>query len=95
MPKHIEQRLREQLRDKGLSPAYAAAAARKKMREAGNVEKDNTLTAKGAERSRMGAAGRAKDRAAKATGRKPSEYTYNPMNNTARLKRASTKGRKS
>ena len=87
MSKHIETRLREQLRAKGMLPAHAAATARKTMIKAGNVTKDGTLTEKGRARSAMGAAGRAKDRAARATGRKPSDYTYNQMKNTARLKK--------
>ena len=87
MSKPIEQRLREQLRKKGMSPEYAAATARKAMMKAGNVKPDGTMTKQGETRSQMGAAGRAKDRAAKAAGRSPQDYTYNQLANRARLKK--------
>ena len=87
MAKHIEQRLIEQLKAKGKSEGEARAIARAKMKQAGNVKSDGSLTAKGEARSKLGAAGRAKDRAAKASGKKASEYTYNQLNNTARLKK--------
>lgn len=87
MSKHIETRLREQLRAKGMSPDHAAATARKAMVKAGNVNQDGSLTDKGKARSKLGAAGRAKDRAARASGRKAGDYAYNQMNNTARLKK--------
>lgn len=44
------------------------------------------LTAKGKKRQAMGASGRAKDRAAKASGRKTSEYNYSSKTNRATLK---------
>lgn len=44
------------------------------------------LTAKGKKRQAMGAAGRAKDRASKASGRKTSEYNYSSKTNRATLK---------
>ena len=49
--------------------------------------KGNKLTKHGEERQKLGAAGRAKDRAAKAEGGKPSDYTYNPKTNGARKKK--------
>ena len=85
--KPILQRLVEQLRRKGMSVGMANAVARKKLQQSGNLKKgSDKMTSKGKKRSAMGAAGRAKDRAAKASGRKPSEYKYNARNNTARLK---------
>ncbi len=87
MAKHIEKRLVEQLKAKGKSTGEAHAIARASMKKAGNVTSSGKLTEKGKRRSKMGAAGRAKDRAAKATGRKASQYTYNAQNNTARLKK--------
>lgn len=44
------------------------------------------LTAKGKARQALGAAGRAKDRAAKESGRKASAYKYNAKTNRATLK---------
>jgi len=86
MAKHIEKRLVEQLKAKGKPVGQAHAIARASMKKAGNVTSSGKLTEKGKKRSAMGAAGRAKDRAAKRTGRKASQYTYNARNNTARLK---------
>jgi hypothetical protein len=44
------------------------------------------LTTEGKKRQAMGASGRAKDRAAKKQGGKPSDYTYNPRTNVAHKK---------
>lgn len=44
------------------------------------------LTAEGKKRQAMGAAGRAKDRAAKKSGRKTNEFKYNAKTNRATLK---------
>jgi hypothetical protein len=88
MPPPIVKRLTAQLRAKGMPEGKANAVAIKKMQEAGNLKPGSTdMTEKGKARTAMGAAGRAKDRAAKETGRKPGDYTYNQLNNTARLKR--------
>ena len=88
MAKPIHKRLTEQLIRGGMPKPKAAAVAVKKMQEAGNLKPGTTeLTAKGKKRSKMGAAGRAKDRAAKASGHKASEYKYNPRTNRARLKK--------
>lgn len=46
--------------------------------------KGSKLTAHGAERQALGAAGRAKDRAAKRSGGDPNDYAYNPRTNIAR-----------
>lgn len=53
----------------------------------GHVDKDGNLTAKGRKRDSMTAAERAKDRAAKAQGKKTSQFKYNPKTNRATLKR--------
>lgn len=63
------------------SEAYAVA--NKKMKEAGNIDKHGKATAKGTKRGNMTPAQRAKDRAAKVSGGKPSDYKYNKKNNTA------------
>lgn len=46
------------------------------------------LTEKGRKRNAMTAEERAKDREAKYSGRKPSDYRYNPRTNRATLKKA-------
>lgn len=87
----ILDRLVEQLRKQGMSTAMANATARKQLQKAGILKKGSEeLTAYGKKRQAMGAAGRAKDRAAKRSGRKASEYKYNAKTNRATLK----KGRK-
>lgn len=84
----ILKRLVTQLRRNGMSEGAANATARKRLQEAGILKKgSDELTEYGKKRQRMGAAGRAKDRAAKATGRKASDYTYNARTNKARLKK--------
>ena len=84
----ILDRLVGQLRKQGMSIAMANAVARKKLREAGILKKNSEeLTAYGKKRQAMGAAGRAKDRAAKASGRKASDYKYNSKTNRATLKK--------
>lgn len=86
MPKILE-RLVSQLEAKGMGKSKAFAVATKKQQEAGNLKPGTQeLTAKGAKRQAMGAAGRAKDRAAKESGGKPSDYTYNQLTNRARKK---------
>jgi len=85
--KPITKRLVEQLKAKGMPEGKAHAVANKKMQAAGNITKSGKETKKGKKRTKMGAAGRAKDRAAKSSGKKASDYTYNQMNNTARLKK--------
>lgn len=85
-PKILE-RLINQLKDKGFDVGAATAIATKQQQKAGNIKKGSQeLTKKGKKRQKMGAAGRAKDRAAKRSGRKSSEYKYNPRNNQATLK---------
>lgn len=86
MPAILE-RLVTQLKRKGMGTAQANATARRRLQSAGVLKKGtDELTAKGKKRQALGAAGRAKSRAAKASGRKPSEYSYNPRTNRATLK---------
>lgn len=83
MPK-ILHRLVDQLKQKGMSDNSAWAIATKQQQKAGNLKPGTQeLTAKGAKRQAMGAAGRAKDRAAKASGGSPSDYSYSSKTNTA------------
>ena len=84
----ILDRLISQLRRQGMSTAMANAVARKRLQEAGILKKGSEeLTAYGKKRQAMGAAGRAKDRAAKASGKKASQYKYNAKTNRATLKK--------
>jgi peptidoglycan hydrolase-like protein with peptidoglycan-binding domain len=79
----IVRRLTQQLRDKGYSPDDARDIATRAMQRAGNVDAAGHETLKGSRRASMGADGRAKDRAAKQSGRSPSDYVYNPKTNRA------------
>jgi hypothetical protein len=84
MPK-ILHRLVDQLKAKGTPESSAWAIATKQQQKAGNLKPGTQdLTAKGVKRQAMGAAGRAKDRAAKAGGGSPSDYTYSKKTNQAR-----------
>jgi hypothetical protein len=56
------------------------------LRHSGVLKADGTLTAKGRSRTAMGPAGRAKDRAARQTGHKKTDYVYDPRTNRATLK---------
>ena len=90
MPK-IYKRLVKQVAAKGAKSAHAVATA---QLEKSGLMRDGKLTAKGKKRQAMGPAGRAKDRAAKASsGHKPSDYTYNSKTNRATLKKGK-KGRR-
>lgn len=83
----ILKRLEGQLEDKGMSVGSAAAIARSTLQKSGVLKSGSQkLTKKGKKRQKMGADGRAKDRAAKKSGRKASEYKYNPRNNQATLR---------
>lgn len=80
-------RLESQLRAKGMNPGQAAAVAQKTLQKSGSLKRGSTTaTKKGDRRSAMGAAGRAKDRAAKASGHNTRDYKYNPQTNRARLR---------
>lgn len=87
MPKLLE-RLVSQLQGKGMPKSQAFAVATSQLQKAGDLKKGSqTLTGKGMVRQKMGAAGRAKDRAAKAgTGHETGDYKYNAKTNRATLK---------
>ena len=87
MKSRLETRLTRQLAAKGVKDA--AGVAHGALVARGHIKPDGELTTKGAERDRLGPAGRAKDRASKASGREhlPSAYEYDPKTNKARLKR--------
>ena len=88
MAKPVNERLTEQLLRLGMPKAKAYAVATSQMQKAGNLKPGTTqLTAQGKKRSEMGAAGRAKDRAAKESGKSPNAYKYNPRTNRATLKK--------
>lgn len=82
MPKILE-RLVGQLQAKGKDKSSAYAIATSTLQKSGSLDKHAELTKKGAKRQAMGAAGRAKDRAAKASGGKSSDYTYSSKTNRA------------
>ncbi len=80
----ILDRLVSQLKANGMSESQAYAVATKKLQDSGNLKKGSTeATAKGVKRGNMTPAERAKDRAAKSSGGKPSDYKYNKNNNSA------------
>lgn len=83
MPKILE-RLVKQLKAKGKSEKAAYAIATSALQKSGNLKKGTKkATAKGKKRGKMTPAARAKDRAAKKRGGKPSNYSYKKSNNTA------------
>jgi hypothetical protein len=83
MPKILD-RLVSQLTANGMPKDKAYAVATKKLQESGNLKKGTReATAKGVKRGNMTPAQRAKDRAAKASGGKASDYKYNKKNNSA------------
>ena len=83
MPKILD-RLVKQLMDKGMSKDRAYPIAVSQLQKSGNLKKGSTeATPKGKKRGDMTPAERAKDRAAKSRGGKPSDYKYKRSNNTA------------
>ena len=80
----LETRLTRQLASRGVKDAKGMAIAL--LTKSGDM-KDGKLTQHGKERQAMGAAGRAKDRQAKASGHKPSDFKYNAKTNQATLKK--------
>lgn len=79
-------RLTRQMSGKGVPNARAEAVAH--LQKSGVLRKGTeTLTVKGHERTAMGPAGRAKDRAARQSdGHEPGDYKYNRATNRAVLK---------
>ena len=62
------------------------------LKKRGDMSASGALTSKGKKRDAMTAAERAKDRAAKESGRSAKDYTYTPKTNTAHLKGTSNGG---
>lgn len=84
MPK-IAERLKRQLASKGVKGAEGMAYAL--LKKNGVLNNKGRLTSKGKKRQAMGASGRAKDRAAKKSGKSTSQYKYDKRTNRATLKR--------
>lgn len=80
----LETRLTRQLAARGVKGARGMAIAL--MTKRGQL-KDGKLTSEGKTRQAMGASGRAKDRAVKRSGGKPSDYSYNSKTNSTRKKK--------
>lgn len=82
----LETRLTRQLASKGVNDAKGTAIGLLKSR--GQMDASGALTAEGKQRQALGADGRAKDRAAKASGgaHKASDYVYDKRTNKATLK---------
>ena len=59
------------------------AMAQALLRARGQMTEDGRLTPAGEARDKLGASGRAKDRAAKRTGKPASSFTYNRRTNSA------------
>ena len=92
MPKIVE-RLRRQLQSRGHKKKAAYAIAHSVLQRSGSM-KGGKLTARGKKRQKLGNAGRAKERAARAANKKrsskrrsPKQYNYNPKTNRATLKK--------
>lgn len=77
-------RLTRQLASKGVKGARGMATAL--MKKNGQLNSKGELTTKGKKRQALGKAGRAKDRAAKYSHGKASNYKYNPKTNRATKK---------
>lgn len=89
MPKILD-RLVRQLKAKGKSNQAAHAIAVSALQRSGNLKKGSTkATAKGTRRGNMTPAQRAKDRQAKYSGGRSSDYKYNTRTNVATKKRSS------
>lgn len=85
MPQGLIDRLKSQLAARGVKDSEGEAIAILKAR--GHLDDYGRLTAAGKAREELGPDGRAKDRAAKISGRTPSDYKYNAKTNQATLKR--------
>lgn len=82
----LETRLMRQLASKGNKDAKGMARAL--LIKRGHAKNDGTLTEEGKKRQALGNAGRAKARAAKYSGKNdPSDYSYDPKTNAAKLKK--------
>lgn len=85
MANKLHTRLSNQLRSRGVK--NSKEVAKRLLVKRGHMKKDGKLTEKGKERQALGNSGRAKDRAAKRSGGKPSDYKYNPKTNRATRKK--------
>lgn len=86
MPAILE-RLVSQLKAKGKSASAAYAIATSVLQRSGSLKKGSTkATAKGKRRGAMTPAARAKDRAAKKSKHKSSDYKYSSKSNVATLR---------
>lgn len=84
----IVDRLTSQIMAQGKSLKDAKTIAASRLRNTGSLSKNGAgLTAKGKKQQSLGAAGRAKQRAAERGNHKPSDYKYNPRTNRATLKK--------
>ena len=82
------ERLTEQLKDSGTPDRNARDLALSILRDRGHVHANSeALTDEGLKRDQMGAAGRAIDRASKASGRRSQDYQYDAQTNRAVLKK--------
>ncbi len=82
----ILDRLVSQLKAKGKSTSAAYAIATSALKKSGNLTKTGKATAKGKRRGAMTPAARAKDRAARRSGKHSvHEYKYNAKTNRATL----------
>jgi len=78
-------RLARQLASRSVKGAKGMAAALLKKR--GQMNGKGKLTSEGKKRQALGNSGRAKDRAVKRTGGKPSDYSYNAKTNRTRKRK--------
>lgn len=78
---------RRQLIDRLTAQVGSRDLALEILKKRGHVDSNGQLTAEGRKRDMMTAEERAKDRAAKRTGKPASQFTYNPETNTAKLRR--------
>ena len=85
MKSKLETRLTRQLASKGEKDATGLARAL--LIKHRHISSDGSLTESGAERQALGASGRAKDRAAKRSGRSVEDYKYDKKTNSATLKK--------
>jgi hypothetical protein len=83
----ILNRLVSQLKAKGKNTQAAYAIATASLQKHGDIKKGSSkATPKGKKRGKMTPGQRAKDRAAKVSGKKTSAYKYNKKTNLATLK---------
>lgn len=83
----ILDRLVKQLKAKGVSTSSAFAIATKSLQKAGDLKAGTReATIKGKRRGQMTPGARAKDRAAKRSGKSPIDYMYNSRTNRAKLR---------